>query len=84
MSPALQADSLSTELPGKPKTNIGYNLYVESKKKMIQKYKLTYLQSRNRFTDIENKLMATKVGSRGRGRDKLGVWINIYTVLYIK
>ena len=37
-----------------------------------KKYKWTYLQNRNRATDIENKLMVTK-GERG-GRDKLGVW----------
>ena len=35
-------------------------------------YKWTYLQNRNRPTEIENKLMVTK-GERGR-RDKLGVW----------
>ena len=36
------------------------------------KNKWTYLQNRNRFTDIENKLMVTK-GESG-GRDKLGGW----------
>ena len=36
-------------------------------------YKWTYLQNRNRLTDIENKLTVTK-GERGRERDKLGVW----------
>ena len=35
-------------------------------------YKWTYLQNRNRLTDIENKLTVPK-GERG-GRDKLGVW----------
>ena len=35
---------------------------MEPKKK---KYKLTYLQSIDRLTDIENKLIATK-GQRGR------------------
>ena len=35
-------------------------------------YKWTYLQNKNRLTDIKNKLMVTK-GERG-GRDKLGVW----------
>ena len=43
----------------KPKTNVWYHLYVESKKKW---YKWTYLQNRNRET--ENKLMVTK-GERG-------------------
>ena len=39
------------------KTNIlWYDLYVESKKG----YKWTYLQNRNRVTDVENKLMVTK------------------------
>ena len=48
---------------------IWHHLYVESKKNW---YKWTYLQNRNRFTDIENKLMVTK-GERGWRRDKLGV-----------
>ena len=39
------------------------------------------MQNRNRPTDIENKLMATK-GERG-GRDKLGVWdYHIHTTIY--
>ena len=51
------------------KTNIiWYHLYVESKKE----YKWTYLQNRNRLTNIGKKLTVTK-GERG-GRDKLGVW----------
>ena len=29
-------------------------------------YKLTYLQNRKRYTDLENKFMVTK-GKRGRG-----------------
>ena len=36
---------------------IQYHLYVEPKKR----YKYTYLQNRKIFTDIENKLMVTKV-----------------------
>ena len=39
---------------------------------ICKKYKLTYLQNRNRPTDIENKLTVTKV-ERGWG-DKLRVW----------
>ena len=35
-------------------------------------YKWTYLQNRNRFTDIENKHIVDK-GERGM-RDKLGIW----------
>ena len=41
---------------------IWYPLYVWS----IKGYKWTYLQKRNRLTDIENKLMVTK-GERGGG-----------------
>ena len=37
-------------------------------------YKWTYLQNRNRLTDIGNKLMVTEGDSRVRGKDKLGVW----------
>ena len=55
------------------KTNI-YHLYVESKKEKIEQ---TYLQNRNRHTDIENILKVTK-----EERDKLGVYR--YTLLYIK
>ena len=42
---------------------IWYHLYMESKKSW---YKWTYLQNRNRLTDIENKLMVTK-GEGGEG-----------------
>ena len=31
------------------------------------------MQNRNRLTDIENKLVASK-GKRDEGSDKLGVW----------
>ena len=31
----------------------------------LKKYKLTYLQNRNRLTDIENKLMVTKAWGGG-------------------
>ena len=37
--------------------------------------KWTYLQSRNRDTGVEHKLMDTK-GEKGRG-DELGDWIDI-------
>ena len=48
------------------------SLYMWNLKK--KRYKWTYLQNRNRPTDIdrENKLMVTK-GER-QGRDKLGGW----------
>ena len=42
---------------------------------------MSYLQSRNRLTGLENKLTVTK-GERGR-RDKLGVWDEqIHTTIY--
>ena len=43
---------------------IWYHLYVESKKKRDE---WTYLQNRNRPTDIENKLMVTKWERGGGG-----------------
>ena len=44
-------------------------------------YKWTYLQNRNRVTDVENKLMVT-MGER-RGKDKLGDWDwHIHTTIY--
>ena len=43
---------------------------------------MTYLQNRNRVTDVENKLMPTQ-GERGRGiNGEIG--IDTYTLLYIK
>ena len=48
---------------------IPYHLYVEYKIWC----KWTYLQNRNRPTDIKNKLTVTK-GERGWVRDKLEVW----------
>ena len=41
----------------KEKNIILYPLYVESKKKW---YKWTYLQNRNKLTDLENKLMVAR------------------------
>ena len=44
-------------------------------------YRWTYLQSRNRDTDVENKHMDTKEGKGGWG--ELGDWDwNIYTTKY--
>ena len=41
------------------------------------------MQSRNRHTDVENKLMDTK-GERGGGGMNLEIGIDIYTLLCIK
>ena len=48
-----------------------------------KRYKSTYLQNRNRLTDIKNKLTVTK-GERGERRINEEVGINRYTVLNIK
>ena len=45
-------------------------------------YKRTYLQDRNRVTDVENNLMDTK-GGRGGGMN-WEIGIDIYTLLCIK
>ena len=45
-------------------------------------YKRTYLQNRNRVTDVENKLMITKGQSGGKLNWETG--IDIYTLLYTK
>ena len=46
-----------------------------------KRYKWTYLQNRNRPTDIENKLMVTK--GENEGRDKLGAWDwQVHTTIY--
>ena len=45
-------------------------------------YRLIYLQSRNRDTDVENKRMDTKGGREGGMKWEIG--INIYSLLCIK
>ena len=45
-------------------------------------YKWTYLQNRNRVTDVENKLMVTGGSEEGGINWKIG--IDTYTLLYIK
>ena len=45
-------------------------------------YRWTYLQSRNRVTDVENKLMVTS-GGRGGGMN-WEIGIGIYTLLCTK
>ena len=78
-----------TEVSQKRKTNsIWYHLYVESK---IWHY-WTYLQNRNRLTDIENRLGVAKGEAGGGGKDwEFGVsrcklvyigWINNKVLLY--
>ena len=47
---------------GKKKNTVSYHIYVESEKKW---YRQSYLQSRNRDTDLQNK-MDTK-GEEGGG-----------------
>ena len=60
------------------KRKISYNIsYMWNLEKW---YIGTYLQSRNRDTDIENKCMDNK---RGKGGDELGDWDwHIYTIMY--
>ena len=46
-------------------------------------YKWTYLQNKNRLTDLENKLYGYQKGKVGGGiNQKFG--INIYTLLYVQ
>ena len=47
-----------------------------------KQYRLSYLQSRNRDTEIENKCMNTK-GGRWGGWRNWGIGIDIYT-LYVQ
>ena len=46
-------------------------------------YKRTYLQNRNRVTDVENKLIVTK-GEIGGGGINWEMGTDIYTLLYIR
>ena len=43
-------------------------------------YKWTYLQKRNRPTNLEKNLWLPK--EKCGGRNKLGIWSNIYTLIY--
>ena len=68
------------EVSQRRRNNVWHPLHVESKKKW---YKWTYLQNRNRLTDLENKLASYQ----GKNEEK---WIirefriNMYTWLYLK
>ena len=76
---------------------IWHPLYAESKKKWYKKkqkqnkkiknkkkwYKWTYLQNRNRLTDLENKLMLTSGEGWGEGIVR-EFGIDMYTLLYLK
>ena len=54
-------DDMLNEIRHSNANTMWYHLYVDSK----IWHRWTYLQNRNRLTDIENKLLATK-GERGR------------------
>ena len=47
-----------------------------------KQYRLSYLQSRNRDTEVENKCMNTKGGRWGGGRN-WAIVIDIYTLLIL-
>ena len=49
-------------------------------KKYKEWYKWKYLENRNRFIALENKLMVA--GGKGEGRDWLGVWVDVYVTLF--
>jgi len=53
-----------SEVSQRQRNNVWHPLYIESKKEL---YKWTYLQNRNRLTDLENKLMVAggKDGRKG-------------------
>ena len=59
---------------------VWYPLYAESEKKW---YKWTYLQNRNRLTDLENELMVTRREGCGEGIVR-EFGIDMYTLLYLK
>ena len=52
-----------SEVSQRKKNIVWHSLYVESKKKW---YKWTYLQKRNRLTDLENELMVARGKDGGR------------------
>ena len=59
------------------KRQISYDIaYMQNLKKMIQ---MNFLQNRNRLTDLENKLIVTRLG----GRDRLGDWDwHVHTAIF--
>jgi len=58
-----------------------YITYMWNLKKMVQR---TYLQNRNRVTDVKNKLWLPRGKAKGRvERDKCRLGLTIYTKLYI-
>ena len=56
-------------------------LYVESKKKL---YKLTYLQNRNRLTDLKEKELMVPRGDKGREGIVRELRMDMYTRLHLK
>ena len=60
---------------------IWYPLYVESKKKW---YNWTYIQNRNRLTDLQNELTAASRGRMAGGGIVRETEIDMYTLLYLK
>ena len=52
-----------SDVSQRKKNIVWHSLYVESKKKW---YKWTYLQKRNRLTDLENELMVARGKDGGR------------------
>ena len=47
----------------------------------LKKEKRTYLQNKNRYTLKTNLWLQN---GQGRGKNKLGVWISRYRLLYLK
>ena len=48
-----------------------------------KRYNWTYLQNRNRVTDVQNKCMVTK-GGKSSKKHTLGHWTDRHTALYVK
>ena len=44
-------------------------------------YKWTYLQNRNRLTDLENELIVTKRGRQGRDSEAVWDWV-VHTAIF--
>ena len=73
---------LSSEGSQTEKKQASYDIiYMHKLKKKL--YKWTYLQNRNRLTDLENKLMVTRREGRQAGTD-WELWIDMYTLLYLE
>ena len=70
-----------SEVSQRRRNSVLHLLYVESKMKL---YKLTYLQNRNRLTDLKEKELMVPRGDKGREGIVRELRMDMYTLLHLK